>query len=87
MSYPGRLAEVGTLSVIAITLCYVFASSYNALTLSRNVIASISYQSEHIGAVITSYNYHLKLIDSIVISISYCFPYLDLLFNFSNLLM
>jgi hypothetical protein len=34
--------EVSTLNVIAITLRYVFALSYNALTLWRNVIASIS---------------------------------------------
>ncbi len=50
-------------NVIAITLRYVFALSYNALTLWRNVIASISYRSEHIRDVIASYSYRSKLID------------------------
>jgi hypothetical protein len=50
-------------SVIAITLRYVFALSYNVLTLWRNVIAYISYRSEHVGAVIASYSYRSKLID------------------------
>ncbi len=43
---------VGTLNVIAITLRYVCALVYNALTLKRNFIASISYHSKHIRAVI-----------------------------------
>jgi hypothetical protein len=34
-------AQVSTLSVIAITLHYVFALSYNALTPRRNVIAVV----------------------------------------------
>jgi hypothetical protein len=55
--------EVGTSSVIAIMLCYVFALLYNVLTLWRKVIASISYRSEHIGAVIASYSYRSKPID------------------------
>ncbi len=55
-------------SVIAITLRYVFALSYNVLTLWRNLIASISYRSEHIGAVFASYSYRSKLIDQ-----RYCF--------------
>ncbi len=50
-------------TVIVITLRYVFVFLYNILTLWRNVIASISYSSEHIGAVISSYSYHAKLID------------------------
>jgi hypothetical protein len=50
-------------SVIAITLNYVFALSYNVLTLWRNVVASISYRSEHIGADITYDSYCSKLID------------------------
>jgi hypothetical protein len=29
----------------------------------ENVIASISFRSEHIGAVIASYNYRFKLIN------------------------
>jgi hypothetical protein len=55
--------EVSTLSVIAITLRYVFALSYNILTLWRNVVASISYCSEHIGADIASDSCRSKLID------------------------
>jgi hypothetical protein len=50
-------------SVIAITLRYVFALSYNALTLWRNVIATISYRPGQIGAVIASYSYRFKHID------------------------
>jgi hypothetical protein len=50
-------------SVIAITLRYVFAFSYNVLTLRRNVVTSISYRSEHIGAIIASDTYRSKLID------------------------
>jgi hypothetical protein len=46
--------EFGTLSVISITLRYVFALSHDALTLLRSVIASIIYRCEHIGAVIAS---------------------------------
>ncbi len=38
--------------IIAITLRYIFVLSYKALTLWINVIAFISYRSEHIGAVI-----------------------------------
>jgi hypothetical protein len=72
-------------SVIAITLHYVSALSYNVLTLWRNVIASISYRSEQIGAVIASYSYCSKLMDQ-----RYCFllviafPDLNLLFNLCN---
>jgi hypothetical protein len=50
-------------SVIAITLRYFFVLSYNVLPLWRNVIASSSYHSEHIGAVISSCSYRAKLID------------------------
>jgi hypothetical protein len=56
-------AEVSTLSVIAITLRYVFALSYNALTLWRNIIASVSYRFEHLEAVIASYSYCSELVD------------------------
>jgi hypothetical protein len=45
------------------TLRYVFDLSYNALTLWKNVIASISCRSMHKGAVIASYSYRFKLID------------------------
>ncbi len=55
--------EVGTVSVITITLRYVFALSYNVLTLWRSVIASITYRSEHIGAVIPSYSCHSNIIN------------------------
>ncbi len=49
--------------------------SYNVVTLWRNVIASISYRSEHIGAIIASYSYRSKPIDQcrIIASISYCY--------------
>jgi hypothetical protein len=50
-------------SIIAITLRYVFSLSYNALKLKINVIAFISYRSEHIGIVIASYSYRSKLKD------------------------
>jgi hypothetical protein len=49
-------------------LRYVSALLYNVLTLWRNIIASISYSSEHIGAIIASYSYRSKLIDQ-----RYCF--------------
>jgi hypothetical protein len=65
--------EIGTLSVIAITLRYIFALSYNVLTLWRKIIASISYRSEHIGAIIASYSYRSKLIDQ-----RHCFCYWSL---------
>ncbi len=54
-------------------LRYVFALSYNVLTLWRNVIASISYRFDHIGAVIASYSNRSKLYISVIASISYCF--------------
>jgi hypothetical protein len=63
ISHMCRGWHVKCYNVIAITLCYVFALSYNALTLWRNVIDSISYRSEHIGAVIASYSYRSNLID------------------------
>jgi hypothetical protein len=58
-------AEIGTLSVMRYSdnITYVFALSYNALTLWRNVIASISYRPEHVGAIIASYSYRSKLMD------------------------
>jgi hypothetical protein len=43
----GLTPEVGSLSVIAITLRYDFALSHNAFILSRIVIGSNSYRSEH----------------------------------------
>ncbi len=58
-----KQAEVGTLSVMAIMLSYVFALSLKALTLMRSVIASIIYRTGHIGAVIVSNSYCYKLID------------------------
>jgi hypothetical protein len=67
------VAEVSTLSIITITPRYVYVLSYNALTLWKNVIASISYSSEHIGASIASYSYHSKLLDQ-----HYCFSLLSL---------
>ncbi len=47
-------AEVGTLSIIAInaTLCFCIILYTLFLTLSGNVIASISSSSEHIGGVL-----------------------------------
>jgi hypothetical protein len=50
-------------SVIAIMLRYIFALSYNVVTLWRNIIGSISYRSGYIGDVIASYSYRSKLID------------------------
>jgi hypothetical protein len=67
-------------------LHYIFALLNNALTLWRNIIASISYRSEHVEAVIASYSYRSKLIDQRY-RFYYCssaFPYLDLFFNFSK---
>jgi hypothetical protein len=43
------LSEVGTISVIAIRLRYVFALLHNALYLWRIVFASDSYRSELAG--------------------------------------
>jgi hypothetical protein len=43
-----KKTEVGTLSVIAITLRYDFALSHNAFILDGIVIASSSYPSAHI---------------------------------------
>ncbi len=63
--------------VLAITLHYVFASLYNALTLWRNVTASISYRSEHIGSVIASCTYRYKLIDQFRLLTT--FSYLDII--------
>ncbi len=54
--------------IIATALRYVFALSYRALTFRRDVIASISYRSEHIGAVIASHSYRSKLyIDALLL--------------------
>ncbi len=50
-------------SVTAITLCYDFALLNNAFQPSRTVIASNSYRSVHIGAVIASYSYRSDIID------------------------
>ncbi len=66
-------SEVGTLSVTSIMLHYVFALSDNALTLWRNVIAFVSYRSEHIGAVIASKSHRSKLLNK-----RYCFYQLSL---------
>ncbi len=60
----GRGRHLKRYSVIAITLHYIFALSYNVLTLWRNVIASISYRSEHIGAVINSISYRFSVFAS-----------------------
>ncbi len=70
------LPEVGTLSVIAITLRYVFALSYNVLPLWRNVIAFIRYRFKHIVAFIASHRYRSKLINQ-----RYCFYWLPLFSN------
>jgi hypothetical protein len=56
------------LSVVAISLRYVFALSNNSLTLLGSVIDSIIYRTRHIDAVIASYSYCSKLIDQ-----HYCF--------------
>jgi hypothetical protein len=73
-------------SIIAITLLHVIALSYSTLALWRNVIASISYGSEHIEAIILSYSYCYMFIDQVVAStvLVLAFPSLSLLFNFSN---
>jgi hypothetical protein len=55
--------EVGTLSVLAITLRYDFALSRNAFLLSRTVIAFNIYRSVHVGPVIASYSYRSDVID------------------------
>jgi hypothetical protein len=64
-------AEVGTKSVIAITPCYVFTLSLNALTLRRKVFASYSYRSRLIEIVIASYNYRFGTIGIVIAAYSY----------------
>ncbi len=60
--YPVKsYAEVGTLSVIAITLCYIFALLYNVLTLLSLLI--VIALSTYAGAVIASDSCRSKLID------------------------
>jgi hypothetical protein len=54
-------AEVNTISVIAITLRYVFALLLNALYLWRIVIASDSYRYSLFAAVIASDSYCSEL--------------------------
>jgi hypothetical protein len=73
-------------SVIAITPSYVFALSYNAITLWRKVIASLSYRSEHIGVIIAYNSYRCKLIcrSAFLLLLVIAFPYLDMLLNFTN---
>jgi hypothetical protein len=48
---------------MTITLHYIFALSQNALTLWRNVIASVSYRSDIKVVIIAFYSYHYKLAD------------------------
>jgi hypothetical protein len=54
-------AEVGTISIIAITLCYVFALLHNALYLWKIVIASNSYRFRLFAGVIASESYCFEL--------------------------
>jgi hypothetical protein len=56
-----RKAEVGTKSVIAITLRYVFSLSHNPSTLRRKVVASFSYRSGLREIVIASYVYRSRI--------------------------
>jgi hypothetical protein len=58
-------------SVIAITLRYMFASSHNASTLWRRVIAFYSYHSRLIEIVIVFYSYHSWIIGNIIDFYSY----------------
>jgi hypothetical protein len=55
------LAEVGTISVIAIMLCYIFVLLHNALYLWRIVIASDSYRFRLFAGIIASDTYHTEL--------------------------
>jgi hypothetical protein len=57
-------------SVIAITLCFVFALSHNASTLRRKVIAFYSYRSGLIEIVIASYSYPSGLIRIVIAAYS-----------------
>jgi hypothetical protein len=74
-SVSGRGRHLKRYSVILLTLRYVFALLHNALTLLRSVIASFTYRSGHMGAVVASYSYCSKLIDQ-----RYRFYSLSLLF-------
>jgi hypothetical protein len=65
------VSEVGTESVIAITLRYVFALSLLASTLGRKVIASYSYRLGFIEIVNASCIRHCDLIGIIISSYSY----------------
>ncbi len=67
-------AEVGTFSVIAITLHYNFALLYNAFILCRIVITSNSYSSENLEPIIALYSYRSDIIDK-----CYCIYFLSLL--------
>jgi hypothetical protein len=59
-----RLApDLKRYSDIAITLHYDFSLSHNALILSRIVITSNSYRSEHVGPIIASYSYRSDVTD------------------------
>ncbi len=60
---PVRGRHLKRYRVVAITQRYVFALSYDVLTLWRNVVASISYRSEHIGALIAYDSCRSKIID------------------------
>ncbi len=55
--------EVGTFSIIAISLRLDFVLSQNVFLESRTVIASNSYRSVHKGPVIASYSYRSDVID------------------------
>jgi hypothetical protein len=52
-----RVRHLKCYSVIAITLCYDFALSHNAFTLSVIVITANNYRPKHTGSVIASYSY------------------------------
>jgi hypothetical protein len=58
-------------TVIAITLCYIFALSLNASTLWRKVIAFYNYCFRLIETSIASYSYRSRLIENVIAFYSY----------------
>jgi hypothetical protein len=73
LSHHYQLVEVSTLGVTAIMLRFDFALSCNDFIFSRIVYASISYCSEHTGAMIASYSYRSDIIDQHNASVRYRF--------------
>jgi hypothetical protein len=60
-----------SLTIIAITLHYIFALSHNASTLRRKVIAFYRYCSRLIETVIASYSNRSRRIGNIIAFYSY----------------